>query len=67
MTEPRRYVVSGPRSDAQEAVLEVLIERYAYFTERERLLRAENRVTEAEGAHRYATWVIRAYAAESKA
>ena len=65
ITPPRRIVVSGG-SDAREAVCETLIERYAYFINEERALRAENRVAEAEGAHFYATLVIRAYAAESR-
>ena len=56
----------GITGTPQDAVCDRLIERYQHFTEKERQLRAEGKEAEAEGAHRYATWVIRAYAAEAK-
>lgn len=35
-----------------------------HWTTEERIMRAEGRLAEAEGAHQYALWIVRAYKAE---
>lgn len=59
MTEKRQ-----PVSDAQAAVLLQLAIAHERFTEQERVLAAEGRVAEAEGAHKIALRLVRAYKAE---
>ena len=69
MTPPRRISVSGQSyivHDPREAVLDRLGEAYERFALREQTLRGEGKVAEAEGAHRYALWILRAYEAESR-
>lgn len=51
-------------AEARQAVLRRLAERQDYFATEEQLLRAKGEVTAAEGAHKYALWVLRAYRVE---
>lgn len=49
---------------ARKAVLRQLSEAHDRFAELEQVKWAEGNEAEAEGAHRYANWVLRAYRAE---
>lgn len=65
MTPPR----DGPGitgTTPQDAVCAVLLERYEYFTRKEQRARKKGDDVNAEGAHYYATLVLRAYAAETR-
>ena len=71
MSEPRHIRVSGqPPVVTVDMAREMAAKRYAAaFDEhatQEQLLRAQGRRTEAEGAHQYAMWVMRAYKAETR-
>ena len=50
--------------DAREAVLKQLATAYDRFCETEQVLVAEGKYAEAEGAHQFAIWLLRAYKAE---
>lgn len=56
----------GITRNPQDAVCEKLLERYEHFTEKERALRFKGEDVAAEGAHFYATLILRAYAAETR-
>jgi hypothetical protein len=66
--EPRVLRVSEPKtgSEAREACLDLYAERYEWFALREQEARGAGNHAIAEGAHRYALWVLRAYEAESR-
>lgn len=49
---------------ARQACLRRLAEAHDRFAELEQVKWAEGNEAEAEGAHRYANWVLRAYRAE---
>jgi hypothetical protein len=49
---------------AREAVLDRLGAAYEKFCELEQTLVHEGRYADAEGAHQYGMWVLRAYTAE---
>lgn len=51
-------------SDAQLAVLRQLAAAYDRFCELEQVYVAEGRYADAEGAHQFAMWILRAYKAE---
>ena len=51
--------------DARDNVLDRLAERYEHFAEAEQAARGRNDPVEAEGSHRYALLILRAYQAES--
>lgn len=54
-------------ADARENCLDWLAEAYERFAVREQELRNQRgKEAEAEGAHRYALWVLRAYEAEQR-
>ena len=58
---------SGPGiigSEARRNVLRVLVDRHNHFANEEQLLRGTGEDIAAEGAHRYALLVLRAYRAE---
>jgi hypothetical protein len=57
--------MTTPRvSEARRNVLRILAERQDHFATEEQLLRGKGEDTAAEGAHKYALWVLRAYRAE---
>lgn len=60
----RSSSVSATTHDPKEAVLEQLAARYEYFAELEQTLVAEGKYTEAQGAHAYGQFCVRAYKAE---
>ena len=62
--KPRKARTS--ESPAREAVLDRLAERYEHFALKEQVARGEGNHAIAEGAHRYALWVLRAYEAEQR-
>ena len=68
MSEPRRIRTSEPvtPSDARDAVLDRYAEAYERFALKEQEHRGNGDVVKAEGAHRYALWVLRAYEAEQR-
>jgi hypothetical protein len=55
-----------PAIDPREAVLERLAERYEHFALEEQEVRGRGYVADAEVAHKYALWLLRAYEAESR-
>jgi hypothetical protein len=52
---------AAARSEARKRYAEA----HEHFAEEEQLLVDEGRYSEAEGAHAYALWCLRAYAAET--
>ena len=49
---------------AREAVLAAIADAHDRFSEKEQIYTASGQHPEAEGAHRYALWCLRAYRAE---
>lgn len=62
MTEPKPSAVS----DARDNALDRYAEAYERFATKEQEHRGNGDVVKAEGAHRYALWVLRAYTAEQR-
>lgn len=56
----------GITETPQDAVCARLLQRYEHFTRKEQKLRKRGDDVSAEGAHYYATLVLRAYAAETR-
>lgn len=52
-------------SGARKAVLRVLAERADHFAEMEQLLVQEGKYADAEGAHKFGMWCLRAYKGEA--
>jgi hypothetical protein len=49
---------------ARQSCLRQLAQAHDRFSEMEQILRAQGDTVDAEGAHRYALWTLRAYRAE---
>lgn len=68
MTTPHVSDRSCTPADARENVLDRYADAYERFATREQELRGQRgKEAEAECAHRYALWVLRAYTAEQGA
>ena len=64
--EPRIVRVSGATTpaEARENALDRYATAYEFFATKEQEHRGNGDLVKAEGAHRYALWVLRAYTAE---